>query len=323
LYAFIGLLLIYRVCRQLFTLSVSVLATTAVWLSSPLIFYMYSHPIMSHANDAFAYALLVFTWYNTRYQHTWQSAALRGGAVGLCALVRQVNAVFVFFALGEMVVDGIRDWQSSQEVKSIGQLAAHGVAFSMAWWLVYSPQIVVWRIVYGHWIELDPYASGASVGFNWLHPHTLEVLFSTAHGLFVWTPLLLFAVLGWIFLWRHDKRLTALLVVNFALQLYVVSAWNDWAGSAAFGQRFFTNMTPAFVLGLAALLSTLQNRASLAWLAAGCVLFIFWNGLLIVRYALDDIPHGGPVPLGNLVIGQFTIIPRQLGRILEILLRRQ
>ena len=323
LYAFIGLLLTYRVCRQFFTLPVSVLAATAIWLSSPLVFYMYSHPIMSHANDAFAYALLIFTWYNTRHRRTWQSAALRGGAAGLCALVRQVNAVFVFFALGEMVIDGIRTWQSSRQAKPLGQLAAQWVAFSVAWWLVYSPQMVAWRIVYGHWIELNPYASGAGVGFSWLRPHTLEVLFSTAHGLFVWTPLLLFAVLGWFFLWRRDQRLTTLLAVNFALQLYVVSAWNDWGGSAAFGQRFFTNMSPAFVLGLAALLSTLQNRAPLAWLATGCVVFIAWNALLIIRYVLDDIPHGGPMPLGELILGQFTVVPRYLGRILEILLQRR
>jgi hypothetical protein len=131
------------------------------------------------------------------------------------------------------------------------------------------------------------------------------------------------SVLGWFPLWQKDRRLTILLALTFTLQLYVVASWGDWSGSAAFGQRFFTNMSPAFVLGLAALLSTLQRRIPIIWLTASCVLFMIWNGLLIVRYALGDISRGGSVPLGNLVIGQFTIVPRQLGRILEILLRRQ
>nr|HID13246.1 hypothetical protein [Anaerolineae bacterium] len=59
------------------------------------------------------------------------------------------------------------------------------------------------------------------------------------------------------------------------------------------------------------------------WLAAACGLFIVWNGLLIVRYALEDIARSGAVPLDELIIGQFTVIPRYLGRIVQILLTRE
>ena len=67
IYAFIGIILTYRLCCTLFSPSVSVLATLAVWLSSPLVFYMYSHPIMSHANDTFAYALYLRYLHATGY----------------------------------------------------------------------------------------------------------------------------------------------------------------------------------------------------------------------------------------------------------------
>jgi hypothetical protein len=159
--------------------------------------------------------------------------------------------------------------------------------------------------------------------FDWLHPRLLDVLFSTNHGLFVWTPLMLLAVLGWFPLWQRDRRLTALLALNFALQLFVIGSWSSWEGSAAFGQRFFTNMSPAFALGLAALSKVAQSRFSFRRLvAAGCV-FVTWNGLLIVRYAVGDIPRMGPVSFQNLIVGQFTVIPRYLNRVLEILIRRQ
>ena len=42
----------------------------------------------------------------------------------------------------------------------------------------------------------------------------------------------------------------------------------------------------------------------------------------MVRYILEDIPRMGSLPLGELIIGQFTVIPRYLDRIIQILLTR-
>lgn len=322
LYAFIGILMTYYLCRALFSPSVSTLAVSAVWLASPLVFYMYSHPLMSHANDTFAYALYLYTWHETRQRPTQYRAALRGATAGLCALVRQINAVLVFFALAEFIVDGLRLWRSTRRAAELWQTVFNVAAFSLAWWIVYTPQVIVWRVVLGHWIELNPYAAGAGAGFDWLHPHFLGTLFSTDRGLFTWSPLLLLATVGWASLWRQERRLGILVVTNFALQLSVIAAWSSWSAAASFGQRFFTNVTPAFALGLAALLTAIRNRVRFRWLAVGCALFVSWNGLLIVRYVLGDVPHMGPVHFGDFLWGQFTVIPRYFERIIEVLLKR-
>lgn len=322
IYAFIGILLTYRLGRALFAPNICTLATLAIWLASPLVFYMYSHPLMSHANDAFAYALYLYTWYRTRQFPEWRRAVLRGAAAGLCALVRQINAVLVFFALAEFIVDGVGAWQSSRRMTELGRTLCNVAAFSLTWWIAYMPQVIVWRVVLGHWIEPNPYAAGAGAGFDWLHPHFLGTLFSTNRGLFTWSPLLLLATAGWAHLWRRERRLGSLVVTNFALQLSVIAAWSSWSAAAAFGQRFFTNVMPAFALGLAALLTYIQRRIRFHWLVVGCAFFVIWNGLLIVRYALEDIPRMGPVPLADLLLGQFTVVPRYFNRIIEILLKR-
>lgn len=323
LYALVGIGLAYRLARDFFTLPVATLAVAAVWLSSPLVFYMYSHPLMSHANDAFAYALFLFTWHRTRSERSAAQYGLLGLAAGLCALVRNQNAVLVVFPLLEIARKTV---QAGRRV-GWGYATANGLleasCFSVAWGFAFLPQLLVWRTVFGTWLPGNPYASSGGGSFDLLRPHLLGVLFSTDHGLFVWTPLMLPAVLGWIPLWRKDRGLTSLLTFNFVLQLYVIASWSSWNGAAAFGQRFFTNMVPAFALGLAALLALLQRRIPLGWLIAICAFFVVWNGLLIMRYALEDIPRMGPVPLDDLVSGQFTVIPRYLNRIIQILLRRE
>ncbi len=327
LYAFAGLLLTHRIACQFFNPRIATLAVSAIWLASPLLFYQYSHPVMSHANDFFAYALFLFVWHRTRRQRTPLQYAFLGMTAALAALVRNQNAVLVILPLLEIVVETVRRWPHTDVADRSGRLlkSAFFRAFSLCagWWLAFLPQMFVWRTVFGSWIVTNPYASSANGSFDILHPHLLDVLLSTNHGLFVWTPLMLPAVMGWLPLWRKDRRLTALLVSSCALQLYVIASWSSWSGSASFGQRFFTNMMPAFALGLAALLNVLQRRIRFQWLVIVCGLFIIWNGLLIVRYVVDDIPHTGPVPLRELIIGQFTVIPRHLSRIVQILITRE
>jgi hypothetical protein len=322
-YAFTGLLLVYYTAREFFTFSIVTLAVASVWLASPLVFYQYSHPAMSHANDAFAYALFLFAWHKTRGRRTPVQYILLGAVTGLAALVRTQNGLLVLSPVIEIAIDSARRYQKGEGKKAILSGAVGAFAFSLAWWLAFLPQMAVWRTVFGEWWPGNPYTRTGGGAFDFSHPYILEVLFSTNHGLFVWTPLMLPAVLGWFPLWQRDRRLTALLALNLALQLYVVASWSSWDGSAAFGQRFFTNMVPAFALGLAALLNTMQSRIPLRWLVMACGFFVAWNGLLLIRYVLGDVPRFGGIPLEQLILGQFTIIPRYLGRIVQVLITRE
>ena len=44
---------------------------------------------------------------------------------------------------------------------------------------------------------------------------------------------------------------------------------------------------------------------------------------ILVRYIVGDIPHLDPVPFYELIVGQFTVIPRHLSRIVQILFTRE
>ncbi|MDW8068958.1 MAG: hypothetical protein RML46_08605, partial [Anaerolineae bacterium] len=82
LYAFIGLLLLHRLATELFGPGPSLIATIVVWFASPLVFYMYMHPSVAHANDAFVNALFVYTWYRTRPERTLWGWLLLGATIG-------------------------------------------------------------------------------------------------------------------------------------------------------------------------------------------------------------------------------------------------
>ena len=121
-------------------------------------------------------------------------------------------------------------------------------------------------------------------------------------------------------MYKENARLTIILTGIFLSQLYVISSWYGWAGNVAFGPRFWVAQTVVFALGLAALIKAGRTHTIL-WTAAGSV-FVAWNLLLLVQYALQMIPRRGPVDLGLMVRNQFMAIPENLPRILQTIINR-
>jgi hypothetical protein len=62
LYALLGLLLTYRLARRFVAAFDAALATIAVWLATPLVFYTYIQMPWSHANGFFLFALFLTIW---------------------------------------------------------------------------------------------------------------------------------------------------------------------------------------------------------------------------------------------------------------------
>jgi hypothetical protein len=115
----------------------------------------------------------------------------------------------------------------------------------------------------------------------------MATLFSVHRGLFVWNPTLLLGLLGLWLLRRRDPCLLKVLLVGFAIQLYVVSSWWAWDQGKSFGGRMFIVCTPIFALGLALTLERLRERRYWrAGLAAAAIL-VALNALAMALYVLS------------------------------------
>ncbi len=322
LYGLAAILLTFQILREHFSKSVSLAALIGVWFSSTLVFYMYSSPLMSHANDTFAFAL--FALLSKRGLETMNCRRIlaMGAAAGLCALIRQQNAILVFPALGLLAWIRMRSSRGLPVKHRVLFIVRDAALFSVAWWAAFSPQVAIWRVVYGKWIVTNPFYLEVELGFHPFQFATFGVLFSTGNGLFTFTPLLLFGVAGlFLGLRRRTVDVNTLLTLAFLLQLYLVSSVTFWATSGP-GARYFTNLAPAFALGLGRIIEILRKRFQLSKICVVLACFIAWQLILIVRYSLRDIPRSGSIPLDELLIGQFTAIPKYFFRIIEVLLSR-
>ncbi|MCU1239558.1 MAG: hypothetical protein JWO71_284 [Candidatus Acidoferrum typicum] len=314
-WGFLGLLLAFRLARQYTGDVWAFLATVAIWWASSLPVYMYFNPSWWHAHSAFAVSLFVFYWHRTLEQRTvrqWLVLALIGG---LMLNVYYANAMLLMILVVEALRDYAAAFRSGAAAKAaVLQLVARHFLFAAITLLCLLPTFVTRYIVYG-----NPFATGYGAVQNWAwrSPYFLAVLFSSEHGLFSWTPLLLLATVGLVlFRWRDPRVGTPLLAATLAFYIFI-ACYPDWAGISSFGNRFFVSLTPLFILGLSFFLkrvSTLfrTQRAAVATASVVLAAFMLWNAEFMFQWGAHLIPPRGPISWSTMIRNQFSVVPRQM-----------
>lgn len=120
---------------------------------------------------------------------TLRMAAGIGAVIGLAALVRPTEALYVFIPL----LWGVGSFAALRQrltffKKNYLHLLAAGVVTAAIGFI----QLTYWQYVSGHWFV---YSYGDQ-SFSFLHPHFVDVFFSYRKGWLVYTPLMVFAIAG-------------------------------------------------------------------------------------------------------------------------------
>lgn len=278
-----------------------------VWLGTPLLFYMYIAPPMSHATSAFAVAVFVVTW--LRVREAWSAGGLiaLGAATALMAMVREQDA---FFAAGPAL-----DFLHAQFTRHDGSTARRFVnagVGALAALVAFTPQALAY-------LALNGYAGPSRLvarKMTWSAPHAIEVVASPAHGFFVWTPLAVLAIVGLLVLLRRlasgHRQIAVCLIVMTAIQIYVAGSVESWTVAGAFGQRRFVALTPILTLGLAALLTEVAPRGLMSLIATiTMVAACWWNIGLMAQFGAGLMNRQKLEP-ARIAYNTFVVLPRTL-----------
>src|SRR5260370_16599858 len=110
------------------------------------------------------------------------------------------------------------------------------------------PTFVARQIVFGNPFSVGPYTLRL---WNWTSPVFSLVLFSTSHGLLVFTPILVLAIAGLIYLRSLNQTVGTICLLITLVFYWLISCFPWWYGAVGFGNRFFVSLTPIFICGLA------------------------------------------------------------------------
>jgi hypothetical protein len=323
-YGFLGLLLSFRIAKKYMAERWALLGTIAIWWASSLPVYMYFNPAWSHAHSAFAASLFIWLWDRSRGSRTTAQWLQLGLVAGLMVDIYFPNSIFLLLPL----IESLFIYAESLKSRSTAWLTLfkQNVLFSLMIAVAFLPTIITRRIIFGGYFRFGSYSH---LSWDWSAPHWRDVLFSSDHGVFSWTPLLAFAVLGLFFLPRVAKSLALYFGLAVAGFYYLISSYPYWDGLSSFGNRFFISLTPIYIFGLAALLERcsgfLRSPRLAVWLSSAVLTcFIVWNLGFIYQWGAHLIPARGPISFREAISNQFLLVPEKLsGHLLEFLFHRK
>ena len=272
IYGWIGLVLTYSMARRCWGRRHALWPALGAALAGPLPCYVLTLASYSHAQAAMATSLLVLLWIRWRDAWTLRRWIIFGAATGLVMLIRPACGPFVLLPLLEgvrAVVPSLRArrWRTAARAL-LPPMAGAGASL-----LVFSPQLVVWKILFGTYLTV-PQGEGFMI---WSESAWVSTLFSPRNGLLTMAPLMALALLGLLGACVRQTRTALPLLLVFIGMAVINGMAHDWWGWG-FSARRFSSTLPILAYGLAAALvgvrKLLEKRPvrSIAWVTSTVVL---------------------------------------------------
>jgi hypothetical protein len=315
-YGLLGLLLVFRVLRDLYPGAVAAWTTALLLQATFLVWYMVHEAAMSHALSFFVAALALAVWWPGRRDLGTGRSGTLGFLIGLGATVRWQNAVLLLLPAASLLrslQDG-RGLDPKGWFRHLRPALGRGGLILIAFVLGASPQMLAWKAIFGEYLLEDPPHGRDFLRLH--HPYLLNTFFSSRHGLLYWTPVLWGGFLGLLAFFRRDRFTATALLVPLIVMSYVNACSGDWWAGGSFSNRRFDSVLPLLAVGLGASLSGLleavrRRPLRLAW-AVGLG-FVLWNQLFLLQYREARVPLDDTVSFAEVAQGNAALLGRFVG----------
>lgn len=291
LVAMLGLWFLRKTLMRFFSDRATALTLLLIALGTNYLEYTAFHGALTHNWLFTLYAILLYVTIRFYEKPSLALAGVIGILVGWAALTRPTDIISAIIPLAWGIrsrVDfsaRIKFWLGHWPKLTLAAVLTAAIGFI---------QLAYWKYASGEWIVY----SYQDQGFSWLRPHVLNGLFSYRAGWLVYSPVMVFALIGFVPFARQQPRLWPAALVFCCLYMYITFAWDIWWYGGSLGQRAMVQSYPVWALALAALVEWAfrQKRVFQASFFVTAALLIWYN------FWLTHHAHKG----GLLKVGEMT-----------------
>jgi len=260
-YLLLGFRFLWGLLKNLNVSEVKVVALLSLLLFGTNLWYyvIYDHTV-SHVFSFFLASVLL--WAGERWFSERKYLGLMLVLMALIVIIRPTNAIMILCLLYFPFLSGNRLKNFLPDFKELLRVWKSLIISVLI--LIIPP--LMWKWQTGNWIVY----SYKDEGFDFLHPHWIEFMFSTEKGWLFWSPvLLLLLIIGVLYSFGRNGWLGIAYLVPLVLITYVLSSWWCWTFGAGMGQRVMVEYYPFIVVPAALFL----NETSRKWVIP--MLFVF------------------------------------------------
>jgi hypothetical protein len=251
-YLFIGLFFLRRILKNYFSEQITAVTIITVVLGTNFLNYATYDACMSHLYN---FALInIFIWSTIQWYKSPRlfNLILLGLLSGLITLVRPSNIIVLvfFFVYGVYTKETFR-----QRVILIFKKFHWFLLMALAFVMVWIPQFIYWWEITGHFI-VNSYPDEQ---FYWGNPHLIDGFFSYRKGWLIYTPVMIFALLGIPFLFKRMKEFSWSILLFISIATYIIVSWWCWWYGGSFGMRSFIDYYGLLAIPMALLFTELWS----------------------------------------------------------------
>jgi hypothetical protein len=242
IYAFVGLYFFMKILLHFFDRTTACIVLLLIFFGTNYLHLTAIDGTLLTHNFLFTlYGILTFytiKWYD--YQRI-KYALIIGISMGLIVLTRPSELVCFLIPLL---------WYNKDHNYLPGKLTLfkskffHLLIVLFAAFIVLLPQLLYYKSVTGQYLFYSYTDPGE--GLDLLSPHIFNFLFSFRKGWFIYTPLMIFAVIGFYHLYKNRFSVFIPVLLFFLFDLYLISSYtNWWYAGGSFSSR---SLVPAYTL---------------------------------------------------------------------------
>lgn len=255
-YYMVGSYFLFKSLLNHYSYQISVLTIILITFGTSLFHYITFDAIFSHVYTFCFVSILVYL-----SEKFWSKPSLKiifslGIVIGILFLIRNYNLIYLlYFFLYPINEFTLKPKKNTTQYENFKVVCKNVFLIFIVAFFTAMPQFLIWKNLAGSFIV---YSYGG-IGFNWLSPKIIEVLFSTDKGLFFWTPTLIFSCFGFLTTLRNNskielKKISVISILILSILVYIISSWRIWNFGASYGHRGFVDAYAFFAFGLAAAL---------------------------------------------------------------------
>jgi hypothetical protein len=230
-YTFVGLILTRKLLLKFFSDKISAILLLILVLGTNYLHMNYGCLTLVHVYLLPLYAALLLLTIRFHKEKNWKDALLIGLTIGIMTLVRPTEILAAIIPL----LYGVSSLKTLYKRLKDVFTTKHYITSILVFTTAYSIQLFYWKYTTGHFLYFTYKNPGEGLDLN--NPHLFDLLFSFRKGWLIYTPIMIFAFLGFVKLYKYNKQVFWSVVIFFFTNLYVVSSWSNWWYAASFSQR--------------------------------------------------------------------------------------